>query len=51
LEKRQGLQAGSPDEIAYDMGWIDGAALGELAEKYKKNDYGRYLRNLKLAHD
>ena len=51
LEKRQGLQVGSPDEIAYDMGWIDGASLGKLAEKYKKNDYGRYLRNLKFAHD
>jgi len=46
LEKRQGQQTGSPDEIAYELGWITKDALGTLAERYKKNDYGRYLKDL-----
>ena len=43
LEKRQGLQTGCPEEIAFDKGWIGREALREQAEMYKKNDYGRYL--------
>jgi glucose-1-phosphate thymidylyltransferase len=46
LERRQGLQTGSPDEIAYEQGWITAAALAERAEKFKKNDYGEYLAAL-----
>ncbi len=46
LEKRQGLQTGSPEEVAYDNKWISDAQLLEQAERYKKNDYGRYLKNL-----
>ncbi|MFQ6546495.1 glucose-1-phosphate thymidylyltransferase RfbA [Aestuariibius sp. 2305UL40-4] len=44
LENRQGLQTGCPEEIAYGRGWIDRAALMDLAERYSKNAYGRYLR-------
>ena len=40
LEKRQGLQVGSPDEIAYEQGWIDGDHFKKRAEVFKKNDYG-----------
>ncbi|MGB3278207.1 MAG: glucose-1-phosphate thymidylyltransferase RfbA [Pseudorhodobacter sp.] len=43
LEQRQGQQTGCPEEIAYFQGWIDKAALAELAKRYSKNDYGRYL--------
>lgn len=46
LEQRQGLQTGSPDEIAFAQGWISGEALGERAEKFRKNDYGMYLHGL-----
>ena len=46
LEERQGLQTGSPDEIAHAQGWIDDAALRARAEKFQKNDYGRYLSAL-----
>ena len=46
LEKRQGQQTGSPDEIAFELGWIDGQELAKLADRYKKNDYGRYLRDI-----
>ncbi|ETX27239.1 glucose-1-phosphate thymidylyltransferase RfbA [Roseivivax isoporae] len=50
LEKRQGLQTGSPDEIAYALGWIDRTALAERAKLFAKNDYGAYLANL-AAHE
>lgn len=46
LEKRQGLQTGCPDEIAYDQGWIDADALRARAQKFSKNEYGRYLSRL-----
>ncbi|APZ55181.1 glucose-1-phosphate thymidylyltransferase RfbA [Salipiger abyssi] len=46
LEHRQGLQTGSPDEIAFDQGWISAAALEERAAKFRKNAYGEYLLGL-----
>ncbi|WP_397544094.1 glucose-1-phosphate thymidylyltransferase RfbA [Roseovarius salis] len=46
LEKRQGMQAGSPEEIAYAQGWIDADQLRARAETFKKNAYGEYLKSL-----
>ncbi|KPP86626.1 MAG: glucose-1-phosphate thymidylyltransferase [Rhodobacteraceae bacterium HLUCCO07] len=46
LERRQGLQTGSPDEIAYNKGWIGVDALRERARAFEKNDYGTYLLGL-----
>ncbi|ALG91601.1 MULTISPECIES: glucose-1-phosphate thymidylyltransferase RfbA [Actibacterium] len=46
LEKRQGLQTGSPDEIAFENGWITREELIKRAEMFKKNEYGRYLQGL-----
>lgn len=46
LEKRQGLQSGSPDEIAFEQGWIDKEQLSRQARQFAKNDYGRYLASL-----
>ena len=46
LTDRQGLQAGSPDEIAYAAGWTDEATLIEQADRFGKNAYGQYLRGL-----
>jgi glucose-1-phosphate thymidylyltransferase len=46
LEQRQGLQVGCPEEIAFEKGWIDRAALESLARTYAKNAYGRYLAGL-----
>ncbi len=43
LEERQGLQTGSPDEIAFEQGWISDAELRDRAKKFQKNDYGQYL--------
>ncbi|MBM07618.1 MAG: glucose-1-phosphate thymidylyltransferase [Oceanibulbus sp.] len=46
LEQRQGLQMGSPDEIAFAKGWISRESLQKRAEKFSKNDYGEYLKSL-----
>lgn len=46
LEQRQGLQMGSPDEIAFAKGWISRESLQKRAEKFSKNDYGDYLKSL-----
>ncbi|MFG6581125.1 glucose-1-phosphate thymidylyltransferase RfbA [Sulfitobacter sp. 1A13191] len=46
LEKRQGQQAGCLEEIAYHQGWIGDIDLETRAEKFRKNDYGTYLRRL-----
>lgn len=43
LTDRQGLQVGSPDEIAYRAGFITREDLLKRAETFRKNDYGRYL--------
>jgi glucose-1-phosphate thymidylyltransferase len=49
IEKRQGLKIACPEEIAWRLGWIDGAALERLAQPLAKSGYGRYL--LGLLHD
>ncbi len=49
IEQRQGLKIGCPEEIAYRMGFIDGAALARLADALSKNDYGPYLRDILSA--
>lgn len=46
LEQRQGMQTGSPDEIAYLKGWIGARDLADRAELFGKNTYGRYLKSL-----
>ncbi|CUH35399.1 Glucose-1-phosphate thymidylyltransferase 1 [Jannaschia seosinensis] len=46
LERRQGLQTGCLEEIAFRAGWIDRDVLVAQAELYAKNRYGRYLLGL-----
>ena len=43
IERRQGLKVACPEEIAYRSGWIDAAALEQLAAPMLKNGYGQYL--------
>lgn len=47
LQKRQGLQVGSPDEVAFSKGWITRADLERRSEVFAKNDYGSYLSALR----
>ncbi len=46
IEKRQGIQVCCPEEIAFENGWINNNQLLELAQKYKKTEYGQYLIDL-----
>ena len=46
IETRQGLKIACPEEIAYNLGWIDAAQVRELAEPLKKSGYGEYLLDL-----
>ena len=46
IEKRQGLKIACPEEIAYRMGFINATELEAMANKYAKNGYGAYLKQV-----
>ena len=48
LQKRQNCLIGSPEEIAYRKGYISKADLHEQASLMSKNDYGKFLMNIKV---
>lgn len=48
IEKRQGLQVCSPDEIAYQNKWISKEELLELSKPLEKTEYGKYLKDLAI---
>lgn len=43
IENRQGLKVACVEEIAYRLGYIDGAQLEALAGEMSSNNYGKYL--------
>ncbi len=43
LTDRQGMQFGSPDEVAWQQRFIDDEQLREQAKRFAKSGYGRYL--------
>jgi glucose-1-phosphate thymidylyltransferase len=43
LERRQGMRIACPEEVAFNMGWIDRAQLRALGRELGASDYGRYL--------
>ena len=46
VEDRQGLQIGSPEEVAWRRGYVDDAAFARLIEPIKDSEYGKYLQRL-----
>lgn len=46
VEHQQRLRIACVEEIAYRMGWIDNAALRNLAGQFEKSGYGEYLLDL-----
>jgi len=46
VEDRQGLQIGSPEEVAWRKGYIDDGAFERLIEPIRESEYGKYLRRL-----
>ncbi len=48
IERRQGLKVCCPEEVALRQGYIDAAQVLRLAEEYRGNEYGEYLRRLAM---
>lgn len=46
IERREGIQISSPEEIAYRNGWITRESLERSATLYGKSFYGKHLRNV-----
>jgi glucose-1-phosphate thymidylyltransferase len=46
IETRQGLKISCIEEIAYSRGFIDKEQVAKIAEMYKNNPYGDYLKSL-----
>ncbi|WP_299837367.1 glucose-1-phosphate thymidylyltransferase RfbA [uncultured Tenacibaculum sp.] len=46
VEKRTGLKIACIEEVAYRMGYIAIDKVLDFSEKYKKNDYGKYLKSI-----
>jgi glucose-1-phosphate thymidylyltransferase len=46
MTERQGLQVGSPDEIAFRLGWINEDDLQRQADTFKNSTYGQHLRSI-----
>ena len=44
VEQRQGLKVMSPEEIAFDLGYLDSDALIAAAERLGKSSYAEFLR-------
>ncbi len=46
IQSRQGMLVGSPEEVAFRMGWIDAAHLRTQARALGKTELGRVLQEL-----
>lgn len=46
LQDRQGMQVGSPDEIAFRQGWIDRQAFADRARLFGTSSYGLQLQDV-----
>ena len=46
IEENQGIKIACLEEVAYRMGFLTREQVISTAEKYKKNEYYLYVRNL-----
>ena len=46
IEHRTGIKIACPEEVAFELGWLDGEALLARAAALGKSGYGDYLRRL-----
>ena len=51
IELRQGVQVACLEEYAYRNGWISKDKILEHAKKYKKTEYGKYLKQVAEEDD
>ena len=50
LERRQGLRIACPEEVAYELGFIDKAQLERLGRAMPNSEYGKYLLGIAAEH-
>jgi glucose-1-phosphate thymidylyltransferase len=50
IETRQGLKVACPEEIAFNLGYVDAAHVERQARALGKTEYARYLLDLVRAH-
>jgi len=50
LERRQGLRIACPEEVAFELGFIDKAQLESLGRAMPNSEYGQYLLGLAAEH-
>ena len=46
IEENQGIKIACLEEVAFRMGFMDKDVIKQSAEKYKKNEYFSYVREL-----
>jgi glucose-1-phosphate thymidylyltransferase len=46
LDRRQSVQVGTPEEVAWQMGYIGDAELADISRSFGSSPYGQYLRQL-----
>ena len=46
IELRQGIQIACLEEYAYKNGWINEEQVNDAIDKYKKTEYGKYLKRM-----
>jgi len=51
IEERQGLKIACIEEIAFEQGWIDAAAVEREADSMGKSAYAAYLREVLRRHN
>ena len=51
IELRQGVQIACLEEFAFKNGWISKEQILEHAKKYKKTEYGKYLKQVAEEED
>jgi glucose-1-phosphate thymidylyltransferase len=50
IELRQGLKIGCPEEVAFNMRWLNASDLERCASRYKNSSYGTYLLGLAASN-
>lgn len=51
IQRRTGMMVACPEEIAFKNAWITQTQVEEAAERYKKSDYGMYLKKILVQNE
>ena len=51
IQRRTGMMVACPEEIAYKNAWITKMQVEDAAERYKKSDYGKYLKKILVQNE